>query len=250
MADATESEVMFERVLVERGLPFERELPAGGKHPDYWVTTDAGLVVCEVTGMEARLGDAGGWFDVAKPIERKVRNKAAQGGALEGVPYVVVVHGPTWPADFLAMTSALYGRAQIRVPVGPGTDAGDAQMVYGPHAVFAPDKRTHISAVARMEYTSATAAVLDAEIRRRTEGMTWEDDRAAIVEAARAAERELAADGRYRPGEQVIGLAVFHNQYATSPLVVGALTGPSDVEHGVLDDGRVGLLAGDPAQNE
>jgi hypothetical protein len=195
---------MFQQFLEARQLSFEHELEAGTKRPDYWVTTPAGLVVCEVTGMEASLGaqsdkNGGGGFDIARPIERKVLAKVEQGAALAGVaPYVIVVHGPNYPMDPVPMTDTLFGRRQIVIRRGPD-GVEHTTMERSPHALFAPDKHRHVSAVAAFD--DAAPYRLDQQVR----------------------------------------VAIFHNPRATSPLVVGSLTGPLDVEYGVVDGQLVEL---------
>src|SRR5262245_5461522 len=39
------AEVIFEHYLADRGIPFDYELEAAGKHPDFWLDTPAGVVV-------------------------------------------------------------------------------------------------------------------------------------------------------------------------------------------------------------
>jgi hypothetical protein len=241
-----EAEELFERYLTSRSLTFAYEQEAGGKHPDFWIDTRSGTVVCEVRQMFASLPPGAGSIDVYDPIRRAVDSKRRQGDGVKGLhPYVVVLHAPFWPTDSVAMAGALFGNVGITMPFDPATgtaDSSKSETAFGRDGKLRHGQNSRFSAIAVVRQTNPTDFIVRAEIARRLDeaGAKPGEGTEIIIDTS----SELEAGGLYQPNVRVVWLDVFHSHNASLPLSTTVFDGPYDRQHGAVGNTFVEIAHG------
>ncbi len=246
MTSGRQAEAIFEEYLQLHGLSFDYEAPAGTYRPDYWIASaDDPIAVCEVTALEKTLGpNRSGAFDGPGPVRSKVKKKVRQGRSVAeaGIPYVVVVWSTTWPTDEIIVSSALFGRLQITMPVDPdiGTaDRDQTQLQFGRDAALHADQHRNVSAVSIVKQFNPYQRQADDLVRERRReagvppGASLEEALPVIL----ATYDELQAAGKYVDGARRPRLVTYHNPHTVNPLPTELFAGPFDEQHGLIGNG-------------
>jgi hypothetical protein len=237
-----EGEQLFESYLRDRGLTFDYERTSGRVHPDFWVTSDVGTIVCEVCTLSARPPVGGSAIDVYEPIRTAINRKRRQGREVKGeLPYVLVLHAPSWPTDDIAISGAMLGNVGISMPFDPSTgtaDMDEATTRYLAGGRLQPRQNTRFSALVVVHRFNPGRLRLDRALRGKPRDLPLAE---AVAYTMRVAD-ELAAHGLLDDDEWLPRVDVFHNPWALTALPDGVFAGPRDRVY-ADQGGSFGLIA-------
>ncbi len=221
-----------------RKLPFDYEPFTDGANPDFLVEHPiCGRVVMDVYGPRYHLPRypdgsflagpiAGPEVTLRKAFKDQRKARQAQVAVDASSPFILVFARTHSELDFEShhVAGALFGTFQVVFPLDEEPDDARVRMVFGQGGRLQPARNTRFAAVAVISgFNPRMKRVERIAEARFSSGMTPSQRAATLLEVS----REEADAGRYREGERVFWLKVFHNPFAAIPLSC-EFAGPHD----------------------
>ena len=225
----TQSELLFEELLKERGFEFikgEVYFKKGEKCPDYYVKTKYGNIICEVKEcgeselhkmfQKVKVGALSS-KSISGPIREKIKkaSKQLKPYVKNKIPMIVILSNPYGyfaDLDNEEILSAMYGEIGISIPLTDDKEK-EPELFFGRDGILTNQKE-YISAVCVLEYLPIKSKKLD-EIGKRIKEKYKDEEMSFDLVSKMAKEllgevEPLQKKGLIRK-RQALRLRVFHN---------------------------------------
>ena len=257
MNQKTTSEGLFEQYLASQGLAFEFEKQYEGKsrRPDYTVAIggkDYLFEVKEFAPVNLPLGFS--QFDPYTPIRAKIDAARKKFSEFEGFPCCLVLYNNgafVMIERHYVMLGAMYGDAGFKIPFDAnlGKATGEPETAFlgrgkmvRPHWKEPENRRI-----------SAILTLRNYPIGRRRYFRWLEEIRAQIK--AHVIDPDAMPEPDFDPGELGLGVVVWDNAYADTPLPLDIFRGPYDERWSMVGSDQAltfrgaGIVAVEPDDN-
>jgi hypothetical protein len=254
MSQKTISEELVERYLGSQGLAFafEKEYEGKSRRPDYTVAIGGKDFLFEVKEFQPDDMPLGfSQFDPYPLIRAKIDAARRKFKEFEGFPCCLVLYNKgafVMTERPYIILGAMYGDAGFKIPFDRnlGKTAGDPEAAFlGRAKMIRPHWREpenrRISAILTLRYHP---------VGTRRLSQWWEGIRAQI--RAGTIEPDAVPEPDFDLGELGLGLVVWDNAYAETPLPLDIFRGPYDERWSVVDDDQrlsfrgAGIVAVEP----